>query len=472
MRAGDDGVRLSSYIIFVPLEDRDETILVHGISGAVDRVSNEWARNLRMTRWDRFSEQDLEDMLRRGYITRKTVEEERELAIRIGRALRAKAVRSSSFIFMPTLKCNLGCDYCFQNFLRTEANAAPSVDTRMVDAALRAMAALQELRGGRVNRILLFGGEPLLAANRPVLEHLFGKGTDLGYRFDAVTNGTELHHYRDYLGPGILESVQITLDGPQEVHDRQRWARDGQGTYWQIKQNIDMALALGVHISLRMNVGWETRDAIRELVAEFDRYGWLGHRGFSAYCAPIRGKGGQAESTRLQRAVIQLVNEINAAYRPRYGRAVVAMAGGTLRMKIASLLRENLLSALTPAYCGAHLNMFVFAADGAIYTCWEGVGIPSARVGRFWPDLELDEESLNRWFERHSLNIPACQRCRYMFFCSGGCGIHALEHNEDFYSPYCDGFAELFRHHVQQAIAQLTDLDDTPIHHELGYVTE
>lgn len=462
-------MRLSSYVIFVPMERTGETVLVHGISGAVDRVSNEWARNMRAMRWDLFSEQDLADMMRRGYITEKTVEEERETAIRIGRRLREKAMRSASFILMPTIKCNLGCDYCFQNFLRTDGADTPSVDTRMVDAAFAAMAELQARRGARVDRILLFGGEPLLAENRPVLEHFFRKGAELGYRYEAVTNGTELHHYRDYLGPGKLEWVQITLDGPQEVHDRQRWARNGQGTYWQIKRNIDMALEQGVAVSLRMNVGCQNREAIRELVAEFDRYGWLRHGQFHPYCAPIRGEGGQQESTRLQRAVIRLVREMNAAYRPRYGRDVVAISGGVVRTKISRLLAEQPVSALTPAYCGAHLNMFVFSADGDIYTCWEGIGVPSARVGRFWPCLELDEESLSRWFERHSLNIPACQKCRYMFFCGGGCGIHALEHNDEFFSSYCNGFAELFRGHVEQAIAQLDDLEGVPIHQELGY---
>jgi len=409
-------MRLSRYIIFVPLEGRGETVLVHGISGAVDRVSDEWARNLRAMRWDRFAAQDLAELRRRGYITDKTPEEEREIAVRIGRRLREKAMRSAGFILTPTIRCNLGCDYCFQNPLRAGGAGAPALDVRMAEAAFAAMADLQVRRGAKVSRILLFGGEPLLAENRPLVRHIFRRGMELGYRFDAVTNGTELHHYRSFLGPGGLETVQITLDGPQEVHDRLRPAPGGQGTYRRIRRNIDLALARGVRVSLRMNVGWENLTAIRELVAEFDRYGWLGHRQFHPYCAPVRGEGGPRESTRLQRAVIRLVREINAACRPRYGRDVLAMAGGAVRTKVARLLAGDLLPALTPAYCGAHLNMFVFSADGAIYTCWEGIGVPSARVGRFWPALDLDEESLGRWFERHGLNIPACQTCRYMFF--------------------------------------------------------
>lgn len=462
-------MRLSSYTIFVPLERTGGTVLVHGISGAVDRVGGDWARNMRAMRWDLFSEQDLAYMMRRGYITRKTVAEERETALRIGRRLRDRAAHSASFILVPTLGCNLGCAYCFQNFLRAGGAASPSLSTEMADAAFRAMAALQKRRGARVSRILLFGGEPLLAANRPVLEHVFRRGMELGYRFDAVTNGTELHHFRGWLGPGRLESVQITLDGPPEVHDRQRRTPDGRGTYWRIKRNVDLALAQGVRVSLRVNAGWESLGSVPDLVAEFDRYGWLGHGLFAAYCAPIRGEGGQGESANLQRAVIRLVREVNAVYRPRFGRDVLAVAGGALRRKVAHLLGERLLAALTPAYCGAHLNMFVLAADGGVYTCWEAIGVPGGRVGRFWPELELDEDRLGRWLERHGLSIPACQTCRYVFFCSGGCGIRALQRGDGFDSAFCDGFAELFRCHVEQAVALRDDLSGVPVHRELGY---
>ncbi len=50
-------MRLSSYNIYVPLANGSETILVHGITGAVDRVDNEWASNMRALRWDRFSDE-------------------------------------------------------------------------------------------------------------------------------------------------------------------------------------------------------------------------------------------------------------------------------------------------------------------------------------------------------------------------------------------------------------------------------
>jgi len=47
--------------------------------------------------------------------------------------------------------------------------------------------------------------------------------------------------------------------------------------------------------------------------------------------------------------------------------------------------------------------------------------------------------------------------------------MRALQQNGELCSSFCDGFAELFRCHVEQAVARLDDLEGVPVHEELGY---
>lgn len=48
--------------------------------------------------------------------------------------------------------------------------------------------------------ITLFGGEPLLRANKGLVGELINKGCEQGYKFTATTNGYDLDQYAEFLG--------------------------------------------------------------------------------------------------------------------------------------------------------------------------------------------------------------------------------------------------------------------------------
>ena len=99
-----------------------------------------------------------------------------------------------------------------------------------------------------------FGGEPLLAASRPIVEHVIRRARERGEaHFWAISNGTELDAYEDLLGPEALSSVQITLDGPPGEHDRRRVYADGEGSWEKIARNVRMALDRGIQVAIRTN---------------------------------------------------------------------------------------------------------------------------------------------------------------------------------------------------------------------------
>ncbi len=89
--------------------------------------------------------------------------------------------------------------------------------------------------------------------------------------------------------------------------------------------------------------------------------------------------------------------------------------------------------------------MYLFDAHGDIYTCWNSVGEPIGKVGRYLPQLIFDHEALGQWYERTIMSIPECVACKYTLLCGGECAQHA-DHDPtgNLKSPYCQDFGKLF----------------------------
>lgn len=320
-------LRTSSYTIFVKLQDQDEDVLlVHGYTGAYDRVSSGVAAFLRSREpkraakplygdWSHeaeppasvaVSDATIDQLREQGYLTELSVEEEETFFSALTVKLHERALRQApSFIFMPTYDCNLRCSYCYQDHMRTDCSfkhLLQSMRKPVVDRIFSAMPVIETLHGlipqaGRRRNIGFFGGEPLLAANREIVGHILGRAFELGEAdFWAVTNGTEIDAYRDLLGPAGIAHLQITLDGPQQEHDKRRIYGDGSGSYERIARNITMALELGVAVSVRLNVDRTNLGILPAMADKIVARGWDQCSGFGAYTSPVRAGNGKTDA--------------------------------------------------------------------------------------------------------------------------------------------------------------------------------
>lgn len=69
-----------------------------------------------------------------------------------------------------------------------------------------------------------------------------------------------------------INSVQITIDGPKEVHDRRRILRNGKGTFDRIIENIRNIHDI-LRVSIRINVDKENADRVFELIDFIEKTG-------------------------------------------------------------------------------------------------------------------------------------------------------------------------------------------------------
>ncbi len=478
-------LRTSSYTIYVDLPNQqDELLLVQTYTGAFDKVSSRVASYLRSLevgprpkplygKWAEEaafaskttevpSEETLRRLKQRGYLTTLTQEEEEGFLRRFVEKLHATYSRSwPKYLFMPNYDCNLRCPYCFQDHMRTDPSfrrLLKRMSKDMVNRIFTVMPKIEERHGipetePRRIDVGFFGGEPLLASNREIVQYIIERAEQRGEaHFWAISNGTELEAYADLLHPERLSSIQITLDGPPDEHDARRKYADGSGSWERIQRNIELCFQRGVSITIRTNVDRSNLPSLVALAETFELLGWHEQPLFKAQVAAIRASNDHTDTTsvlgswELDRSLAEL-REKHPVLR------ILGTVDDPIRQQALRIFSGRGLPALRPSFCSAHLGMYIFDAFGDIYACWERTGDQRIRIGHIdaHDHLQLNARMHDHWRGRTVTTNSVCMKCRYNLHCGGGCAVLAQDNNGDFYRNYCDGYANRFRKAVAEA---------------------
>lgn len=110
------------------------------------------------------------------------------------------------------VKCNIQCQYCYQNPQRDAGNVARSYDLELMKAGI-------EREGGAFT---LFGGEPLMVPEKD-LEDLWAWGFERFGSNSVQTNGSLINDEHVRMFTQYRVYVGISIDGPGELNDV-RWA--------------------------------------------------------------------------------------------------------------------------------------------------------------------------------------------------------------------------------------------------------
>lgn len=157
------------------------------------------------------------------------------------------------FIVKATTACNFQCVYCSEGD-RKEEFLAEDVFCKLVDE----IPSLLERKGERSVGILWHGGEPLLWGHDRLaraMEYAEKKLADYALHFTMQTNGYLLDEAFLELFKRHSVQVGVSLDGYEEMHDRNRPTRDGKPTFsvvWESIQRIRKA-GLGGSVLMVLN---------------------------------------------------------------------------------------------------------------------------------------------------------------------------------------------------------------------------
>ena len=157
-----------------------------------------------------------------------------------------------SLAIMPTLSCNCACPYCF------ERKTSAKMDMQTEQEILCWIE--EQLPKYKVLSIDWFGGEPLLHKDiiHRMSQYLISKCTELGtiYTGAITTNGILMNNKKtiNLLQECQISNVQITFDGGQTAHDKQKFLINGNGTYQQLLKNAILFCESNPNLRLRVRV--------------------------------------------------------------------------------------------------------------------------------------------------------------------------------------------------------------------------
>ncbi len=429
---------VSKQILFYEISP-NSILMVNTLTGAVDIVNPQIYRSLQNynSSGDRQIDKLTQDRLKkRGYLIESDAAEEARLQMIANTYINSK--KRSVFVICPTYSCNLRCTYCFEGELTHNGRAF--MNTADVDLVFKAIDELMQAFD-RETTIELFGGEPLLPKTKPLIKKVFKEAKKRSLSVGIVTNGTHLDKFSDLLSVNrdLIRSVQITLDGPANVHDLRRKHANGKGTFDSTCSAIDTLLKMQINTVVRVNIDRQNIDLVPKLYSQIVKSGWVDNPYFACNLSPVQDHA-QKKNYNYFLPEDELAVKIFDIFKKNpFFEKVFRLNMFKNLAHIRSVLSSGKPVQPMFYYCEANnLESIVFGPDGYIYACTECMGNKELAIGEFRPAFEMHDEAVEMWNGRNVLAMDECRECDIALLCGGGCAYSAIAVNGDINKPVCN----------------------------------
>lgn len=322
-------------------------------------------------------------------------------------------------IFLVTSACNLRCTYCYAD---AGDRITEPFDRTMGRDAVRLVVDNAARDGGTAYLSFHGGGEPTLDFSFITEMVRFARdyavvssaGRPVPVNTSLVTNGMLPRERADWIAEN-LDSVQVSLDGPTDIHDLQRPTRRAKGSHARVEEVVHQFEAANLELMIKATIS-------RAAVHRMDEIAEYLCATFSLprfHLGPVLGAGRGRSETFGQPGVAEFLDGFRRArdVARRYGRTVVVSGAQTTFPKIRR------------AFCGLTDPNFALAADGSISACYEVIYPEDPRAPRFHygrydrvsREFVVDEEKISEIRGRDVTRIPRCQDCFAKWHCAGDC---------------------------------------------------
>ncbi|MGA2268110.1 MAG: anaerobic sulfatase maturase [Bryobacteraceae bacterium] len=362
--------------------------------------------------------------------------------------------RISSLLIKPvSAVCNLDCAYCF--YLDRDADPYQGLSARRMTLETLERLVDTYLFYSYPHSVFAFqGGEPALAG-LPFFTKLVELQKQYGRNGQTVSNSLQTnallldenwcHLFRAYdwlLG--------VSLDGPEEIHDRYRVGKQGRGTWKRVIRSVELLQKNKVEFNVLCVLSQANVGRPHEL---YRFYRSLGIDGIQFIpLAEFDQQGNPLPFTISPEQYGRFLCELFDLWWPD-------------RRKVRIRFFDNLAEALAgqkPGNCTMHEtcdSYVVVESNGDVYPCDFFVE-SSWKLGNMvldsWPEIA-------RRARRHSfaslktLAHPQCQACQYQSICHGGCpkfrhGPRARFEDLDY---FCQAYKMIYARAVEPLRAEL-----------------
>jgi uncharacterized protein len=229
------------------------------------------------------------------------------------------------------------------------------------------------------------------------------------YPSSIVTNGYLLDkQMSERLKDLGIKEAQVTLDGPEKIHNSRRKLHSGKGTFEKILNNLKESTK-NLSILIRINLDKDNLDSSYEVVEILEKEGilpWV-----NVYFGQVTPTDGVCADIKDRCLSGQ-----------EFSQKMVELYKKLLQRDFTKIVYPVLSSG---GYCGADLDgSFVVSPAGDLFKCWEEVSSERKdSVGNiFTSELEsFQRKNLNRFLAWDPFEKSRCLNCNILPLCMGGC---------------------------------------------------
>jgi len=441
--------------------DGERIIILNPLSGAVDIINENELGVLDKIREGSdvhgIDKQILKQFTDRGYVFH-SIDGERQALLDMDQYLNDISADTEKYVVIPSYSCNLRCTYCFQHNVSRKADLISEATLERLFAAIEQLHKRKEDKSSKVH-ISLFGGEPLIYDDEriSIIEKFVKRCEKQGYTFSVMTNGVQLKDLYHVLNSPNLNFIHVTLDGIREIHNKRRVRPNGEGSFDKICEGVEFALANKTNIMIRVNVDSQNVDTLPELASFFIDRGWIDSDMVFLYLCPVS----DFSCSGYKHCVpdLELINKIFEIYSSHEHTKVISLFRSWPGIDtLVNLLDKGLLSPPAFKNCEAHIDTLALDLYGDIYACIESCGQKQFSVGRFLPELDIDQDELRKWRNRTILNDPECSDCDVNLICRGGCAFQAYYEKGSISAHVCSPIKEILEQALKHYLPELVKI--------------
>ncbi len=262
--------KLSKYLEIQPLpNDESKSLYYSTKTGEIVLMASDLIRHIEHKQWENISTTELLELTRCEILV---CEDENELETILSFDSHSEDYKEALGVtIQPTANCQLGCHYCGQ------AHSKNKMTDTVVKKTLERIKHILISQNYEKLNITWYGGEPLLALS--LIESFYSDifnfciENHIEYNSDIITNGLLLKpEYFEKLMKSNVSSIQVTIDGPKETHDKRRVTKGGKGTFDLIINNLKSVVHSDIFrkykpsIILRINIDSTNYEEVPKLI--------------------------------------------------------------------------------------------------------------------------------------------------------------------------------------------------------------
>ncbi|MBT2720039.1 anaerobic sulfatase maturase [Bacillus sp. ISL-46] len=377
--------------------------------------------------------------------------------------------------------CNLDCHYCF--YTEKVSLFEPKTPFRMSEETLENF--IKNYIGSQVAEEIPFvwqGGEPtLLGLNFYKKAVEFQKKYANGKRISnsLQTNGTLL---MEEWFPFLAENnflVGLSLDGPEEIHDKYRVDRGGEPTFHRVLKTLHNLQKYKIQYNILTCVTNESSNSALEIYHFFKNEG-VEYIQFIPIVERMADE--QATALGLRHATPASMKEEGVHLAPwtvnpeKYGDFLITIFEEWVRNDVGTVNVMNFESSLV-AWMGLPATVCIFAEtcgkaaiiehNGDVYSC-DHFMYPDYKLGNIQSETfkeMMDSIQQSEFGQAKKTTLPKyCQSCEVKFACNGECPKHRFlttPDGEPGLNYLCAGYKKYFTHihRYMKVMVQLLEND-------------